>query len=149
MANPEDDAWWESTTPETINVPKNVYSGVGDENWWDTTKPKVNHTALDPTPEELEDDDYWNSFTSWTRRQGAVTRTLGRIPVRAGEDLYNALNDFFEFSTRARWEDEIFDEPQSAQPRTYLCCYIFYCTLWFVKDFIFPICSSGKLEVVI
>ena len=114
MANPEDDAWWESTTPETINVPKNVYSGVGDENWWDTTKPKVNHTALDPTPEELEDDDYWNSFTSWTRRQGAVTRTLGRIPVRAGEDLYNALNDFFEFSTRARWEDEIFDEPQSA-----------------------------------
>jgi hypothetical protein len=114
MANPEDDEWWASTAPTPVTVSSDVFKGTADDDWWESTKPQVSHASLDPTPEELEDDDYWNGFTSWARRQGPVTRTLGRIPVRAGEDLYNALNDYFEFSTRANWEDEIFDEPQSA-----------------------------------
>ena len=114
MAKPEDDDWWASTAPTSVTIPQDIFNGASDDEWWESTKPQVSHAALDPTPEEVEDDDYWNGFTSWARRQGPVTRTLGRIPVRAGEDLYNALNDYFEFSTRANWEDEIFDEPQSA-----------------------------------
>jgi hypothetical protein len=114
MANPDDDEWWASTAPTPVTIPSDVFYGEADDEWWESTKPQVSHASLDPTPEELEDDDYWNGFTSWARRQGPVTRTLGRIPVRAGEDLYNALNDYFEFSARANWEDEIFDEPQSA-----------------------------------
>jgi hypothetical protein len=114
MANLDDDEFWASTAPTPVTIPSDVFYGEADDEWWESTKPQVSHASLDPTPEELEDDDYWNGFTSWARRQGPVTRTLGRIPVRAGEDLYNALNDYFEFSTRANWEDEIFNEPQSA-----------------------------------
>lgn len=114
MANLDDDEFWASTAPAPVTIPSDVFYGEADDEWWESTKPQVSHASLDPTPEELEDDDYWNGFTSWARRQGPVTRTLGRIPVRAGEDLYNALNDYFEFSSRANWEDEIFDEPQSA-----------------------------------
>jgi len=112
MADPQND-WWDTTAP-TVE-PTVLPSLSTQQDWWETTKPLRDYTTLDPEPADLgEDDDYWDSFTSWTKRRGDVTRTLGRIPVRATEDIYNVLNEWFEFSTRARWEDELFEEPQSA-----------------------------------
>ena len=108
----EEDDWWDSTKPVVTEIPQQALAPSGDS-WWDSTAPNQNYPAIEPTQAEVQDDDYWNSFTSWTK-QGAVTRTIGRIPVRASEDIYNALNEVFEFSTRARWEDKIFEEPQSA-----------------------------------
>lgn len=109
----EEDDWWDSTAPVVTEIPQQASAPTGDS-WWDSTAPKQNYPIVEPTQAEIQDDDYWNSFTSWTKRQGAVTRTVGRIPVRASEDIYNALNEVFEFGTRARWEDKIFEEPQSA-----------------------------------
>ena len=109
----EEDDWWNSTAPVVTENPQQVLAPTGDS-WWDSTAPKQNYPIVEPTQAEIQDDDYWNSFTSWTQRQGSVTRTVGRIPVRASEDVYNALNEVFEFGTRARWEDKIFEEPQSA-----------------------------------
>lgn len=112
MANPQND-WWDTTAPKVEATPLPTLSTQQD--WWETTKPLRDYTTLDPEPTDFgEDDDYWDSFTSWTKRRGDVARTLGRIPVRATEDIYNVLNEWFEFSTRARWENELFEEPQSA-----------------------------------
>jgi hypothetical protein len=108
----EEDDWWNSTAPTVTEIPQQALAPTGDD-WWDSTSPKQNYPTIEPTQSEIQDDDYWSSFTSWTK-QAPVTRTIGRIPVRASEDIYNALNEVFEFGTRARWEDKIFEEPQSA-----------------------------------
>jgi len=61
MANLDDDEFWASTAPTPVTIPSDVFYGEADDEWWESTKPQVSHASLDPTPGELENDDYWSS----------------------------------------------------------------------------------------
>lgn len=69
-----------------------------------------------PSEYELAEDDYLRSETSWSF-WGAVRgtgRTIARMPVRATQDIYNAVGDLFSVEKRAKWDEDWFGKPQNA-----------------------------------
>jgi len=110
----EFDNLWNDVEPLNVPTVTPVTKASEFDGLWNANATLVPYPTTAPSVAEQEEDDWWNSFTSWTKRQGDVTRTIGRVPVRAGEDLYNAANEVFNFSTRARWEDKLFEKPESA-----------------------------------
>jgi hypothetical protein len=80
-----------------------------------TLEPIVNLSAQ-PSTLSLYDNrmDVANQQQNSWQHTGAVAgigRTLGRIPIRAAEDIYNAANEIFQFGEKAEWDEALFGAP--------------------------------------